>query len=56
MKSKLIRGSLTNSHVHKEDPGQKTADHFSRGVGPMASDLLIYSLSRSSCGISILAI
>jgi hypothetical protein len=36
MKSRLIRGSLTNTHVRNEDPRQATADHSIVGVSPMA--------------------
>jgi hypothetical protein len=41
MKSKLIRGSLTNTHVLKEDPRQRTADHSIVGIPPMARSKLL---------------
>jgi hypothetical protein len=36
MIKKHIRGSLTNPHVRKDDPRQRTADHSIVGVSPMA--------------------
>jgi hypothetical protein len=35
------KGSHTNQHVRKEDPRQRTADHFIVGVSPMARNGLL---------------
>ena len=40
MKSKLIRGSLTNTHVRKEDQRQSTENPFIVGVALMARSFL----------------
>ena len=42
------RGSLTNTHVRKEDRKLKTADQFLVGVSLMARTTIISSITRSS--------